>query len=243
LKNQSSFTGCIAGKRSYIYVFKSETQNGVFMDKLENEVIGVYLSGGISFKKYRSLSSPYVMVRSNRFTRDMDSSVLGTLVSLCRVSVRGICEIHDLYDLVSDDILISRSTFFRHLKQLKTIDAVKNFGDYLLVNPIYVSIGRKHEVSRLHEIYNGINLDDKTIGAIRPKVRRDNGNEKLLKMYDAVSGDSRIKHMNGTKKKEVINANARELLSLKNSLKSAMDNNDYEKMVEVGDKLKAIVVA
>lgn len=206
-------------------------------------MIRVYLSGGISFRKYKYLSSPYVMVRSSRFIRDMDSSVLSTLVCLCRVSVRGVCENHDLYALVSDDMVISRSTFFRHLKQLKDIGAVKNFGQYLLVNPAYVSIGRKHEVSRLHEIYNGINLSDTTIGAIRPKVRKDNGNEKLLKMYDTIEATGRVKHMSGARKTKTINANAKELLSLKDSLKSAMENNDYEKMVEVGDKLKTIVIA
>lgn len=123
-----------------------------------------YISGEGTANSYRQVSTPYAMVRLTSRVTMMDAQLLKTLICIARVSVKGVTDSNEkLYEKVIKVTGISRASFYSHLKKLKQENAVKKIGPFLLVNPMYVAIGRRIEVNRLHEIYNEIDVKDKDL--------------------------------------------------------------------------------
>jgi len=128
------------------------------MDK-EVTIVLDYINRGYSSVRYKQVLVPYAMVKLTSRVTMMDGSVLKTLIAFARVSVKGVCDGREaLYDVVVKVTDISRPTFYRHMKILKDSNAIRKFGPFILINPMFVSVGRRTEVARLWEIYNELDV-------------------------------------------------------------------------------------
>jgi len=132
-----------------------------------------YLRGHGTYRNYRQVSTPYCMVRLTDRVVDLEGSLLRSLVCLSKYSTKGVIDSSDKsYSLLIKKLGVSRSTFYNHISKLLALDVVKKVDCVLLINPIYVSIGRRTDINRLYEVYNGIATDNE-LRASRPTGKRN----------------------------------------------------------------------